>query len=75
MAAVQDCRHAVEKLLDLHGSSMFAAGNPLGRFWRDLAVGTRHGAVRPWVAADDYSRVLTDEGATEPTPDADAGRA
>ncbi|TQM43711.1 acyl-CoA dehydrogenase family protein [Pseudonocardia cypriaca] len=75
MAAVQDCRHAVEKLLDLHGSSMFAAGNPLGRFWRDLAVGSRHGAVRPWVAADDYSRVLIDDGAAEPTPAADAGRA
>jgi alkylation response protein AidB-like acyl-CoA dehydrogenase len=61
MAAVQDCRLAVEKLLDLHGSSAFAPRHPLGRFWRDLAVGTRHAAVSPWVAADDYSRVLTDD--------------
>jgi hypothetical protein len=75
VAAVQDCRHAVEKLLDLHGSSTFVAGNPPGRFWRDLAVGTRHAAVRPWVTADDYGRVLTDDSATGPTPDADASRA
>ncbi|TWF78389.1 acyl-CoA dehydrogenase-like protein [Pseudonocardia hierapolitana] len=61
MAAVQDCRLAVEKLLDLHGSSVFAAGNPLGRFWRDLAVGSRHGAVNPWAAADDYGRILTED--------------
>jgi alkylation response protein AidB-like acyl-CoA dehydrogenase len=67
MAAVQDCRLAVEKLLDLNGSSAFAPGNPLGRFWRDLAVGARHAAVSPWVAADDYSRVLTDDRADPPT--------
>jgi alkylation response protein AidB-like acyl-CoA dehydrogenase len=61
MAAVQDCRLAVDELLDLHGSSAFAAGHPLSRFWRDLAVGTRHAAISPWVAADDYGRVLTDD--------------
>ncbi|GAA0904264.1 acyl-CoA dehydrogenase [Pseudonocardia zijingensis] len=63
MAAVQECRRAVEQLLDLHGSSAFAPGNPLGRFWRDLAVGTRHAAINPWVAADDYARVLSGDDA------------
>ncbi|OZM80819.1 acyl-CoA dehydrogenase family protein [Pseudonocardia sp. MH-G8] len=61
IAAMQDCRLAVDKLLDLHGSSAFAAGNPLGRFWRDLSVGTRHAAISAWVAADDHGRVLTED--------------
>jgi alkylation response protein AidB-like acyl-CoA dehydrogenase len=39
--AAQECRQAVEKLLDLHGASGFTQDNPLQRFWRDVAVGTR----------------------------------
>jgi alkylation response protein AidB-like acyl-CoA dehydrogenase len=60
MAAVDECRRAVDKLLDLHGSSAFASDNQLARFWRDLAVGSRHGAINPYVAADDYGRDLFD---------------
>jgi alkylation response protein AidB-like acyl-CoA dehydrogenase len=61
MAATQECRTAVEKLLDLNGAGTFAAGNPLNRFWRDLAVGSRHHAITPFIAADDYGRVLLPE--------------
>jgi alkylation response protein AidB-like acyl-CoA dehydrogenase len=60
VTAVQECRAAVEKLLDLHGSSAFAAGNPLARFWRDLSVGSRHGIINPYVAAEGYGRVLVE---------------
>jgi alkylation response protein AidB-like acyl-CoA dehydrogenase len=42
--AVRECREAMELLLDLHGASGFADDNPLQRFWRDVAVGTRHPA-------------------------------
>jgi alkylation response protein AidB-like acyl-CoA dehydrogenase len=58
VAALQECRAAVEKLLDVHGSSAFAAGNPLALFWRDLSVGSRHGAVNPYVAAEWFGRAL-----------------
>jgi alkylation response protein AidB-like acyl-CoA dehydrogenase len=39
--AARDCRSAVDKLLDLHGASGFAVSNPLQRYWRDIAVGSR----------------------------------
>jgi alkylation response protein AidB-like acyl-CoA dehydrogenase len=42
VAAAAECRQAAEKLLDLHGLSGFAQDNRLQRFWRDIAVGTRH---------------------------------
>ncbi|MET0456975.1 MAG: acyl-CoA dehydrogenase family protein [Mycobacterium sp.] len=58
IAAARQCRHAVELLLDLHGSSSFAASNPLQRMWRDLAVGTRHGALTSYVATEAYARSL-----------------
>jgi alkylation response protein AidB-like acyl-CoA dehydrogenase len=60
ISSVRQCRHAVELLLDLHGSSGFALSNPLQRMWRDLAVGSRHGALTPYVAAEDYARRLVD---------------
>ena len=58
VTAMRECRAAVEKLLDLHGSSAFAAGNPVARFWRDLAVGSRHATVNPYLTAEGYSRAL-----------------
>ncbi|MGW2964757.1 acyl-CoA dehydrogenase family protein [Streptomyces sp. NPDC001220] len=42
--AARQCREAMELPLDLHGASGFADDNPLQRFWRDVAVGTRHPA-------------------------------
>jgi alkylation response protein AidB-like acyl-CoA dehydrogenase len=55
-----ECRQAVEKLLDLHGLSGFAQDNPLQRFWRDIAVGSRHPQLNPYITAEDYGRVLLD---------------
>jgi alkylation response protein AidB-like acyl-CoA dehydrogenase len=55
VSAVHRCRQAVELLLDLHGSSGFALSNPLQRMWRDLAVGSRHGALAPYVVAEDFA--------------------
>lgn len=55
-----ECRAAVEKLLDLHGLSGFAPDNPLQRFWRDIAVGTRHPQLNRYITAEDYGRVLLD---------------
>lgn len=60
ITAARQCRQAVEGLLDLHGSSSFAASNPLQRMWRDLAVGSRHGALTSYMAAEDYARNITD---------------
>ncbi|GAS95958.1 uncharacterized protein RMCC_2924 [Mycolicibacterium canariasense] len=62
ISALRQCRQAVELLLDLHGSSGFAVSNPLQRMWRDLAIGSRHGALTPYVAAEDYARRLVSAG-------------
>jgi alkylation response protein AidB-like acyl-CoA dehydrogenase len=51
---------AVGKLLDLHGASGFARTNSLQRFWRDLAVGSRHPQLVPYFTVEDYGRVLLD---------------
>jgi alkylation response protein AidB-like acyl-CoA dehydrogenase len=58
--AAQECRQAVEKLLDLHGASGFTQDNPLQRFWRDVAVGTRHPFYSPYILAEDYGRLMFD---------------
>jgi alkylation response protein AidB-like acyl-CoA dehydrogenase len=60
VSAVRDCRDAVELMLDLYGSSGFDAGNPIQRFWRDLAVGSRHPQLNPYLTVEDYGRALTD---------------
>ncbi|WP_113698802.1 acyl-CoA dehydrogenase family protein [Nonomuraea lactucae] len=57
-SAARECRHAVEKLLDLHGASGFTQDNPLQRFWRDLAVGTRHPHYASYIVAEDYGRLM-----------------
>ncbi|GAB2842301.1 acyl-CoA dehydrogenase [Actinoallomurus bryophytorum] len=56
--AAQDCRSAVELMLDLHGASGFAAANPLQRYWRDIAVGSRHAHLRPYMAVENYGQAL-----------------
>jgi alkylation response protein AidB-like acyl-CoA dehydrogenase len=58
--AVRECREAMELLLDLHGASGFADDNPLQRFWRDVAVGTRHPYFTPYTLAEDHGRVTFD---------------
>ncbi|WP_433178522.1 acyl-CoA dehydrogenase family protein [Actinoallomurus sp. CA-150999] len=58
--AARECREAMELLLDLHGASGFADDNPLQRFWRDVAVGTRHPYFTPYILAEDHGRVAFD---------------
>jgi 3-hydroxy-9,10-secoandrosta-1,3,5(10)-triene-9,17-dione monooxygenase len=61
------CREAVERLLDLGGSSAFARSSPLQRFWRDLTTATRHALVSPSLNREIYERALL--GITEqPVP-------
>ncbi|WP_460356581.1 acyl-CoA dehydrogenase family protein [Actinoallomurus acanthiterrae] len=59
--AARDCRAAVELMLDLHGASGFATTNALQRYWRDIAVGSRHAHLRAYIAAEDYGRALVAE--------------
>ncbi|MGW4142828.1 hypothetical protein ACWELV_39850 [Streptomyces mirabilis] len=58
--AARECREAMELLLDLHGASGFAGDHPLQRFWRDVAVGTRHPYFTPYTLAEDHGRVAFD---------------
>jgi alkylation response protein AidB-like acyl-CoA dehydrogenase len=62
--AGQDCRTAVERMLDLHGASGFATSNPLQRFWRDTAVGSRHPHLNPYLAVENLGTALA--GTSEP---------
>jgi alkylation response protein AidB-like acyl-CoA dehydrogenase len=53
-----DCRAAVERMLDLHGASGFTTGNALQRFWRDVAVGSRHPHLNPYLAVETSGTAL-----------------
>lgn len=55
--AMLRCREAVERLLDLGGSSSFCS-DPLQRFWRDLAIASRHASVPPLLIGEVYGRAL-----------------
>jgi alkylation response protein AidB-like acyl-CoA dehydrogenase len=59
--AGRDCRAAVERMLDLHGAAGFAAANPLQRYWRDVAVGSRHPHLNPYLAVENYGRAVSGE--------------
>ncbi|MFD9700395.1 acyl-CoA dehydrogenase family protein [Lentzea sp. NPDC059081] len=56
--AGRDCRAAVDLMLDLHGSSGFHTSNPLQRFWRDVAVGSRHPHLNPYLAVENFGAAL-----------------
>lgn len=62
LAAIRRCRRALDDLLDLHGSSAFFTSNPLQRYWRDFAIGSRHVSLTSYLAAEDYGRVLSEVG-------------
>jgi alkylation response protein AidB-like acyl-CoA dehydrogenase len=53
--AARDCRAALELMLDLYGASGFKASNPLQRFWRDVAVGSRHPHLNPYLAVERFT--------------------
>jgi len=57
--AARDCRAAVDRMLDLHGASGFQTANPLQRFWRDVAVGSRHPQLNGYLATEDYGRLVS----------------
>lgn len=57
-AAGKDCRDAVELMLDLHGSSGFREAGALQRYWRDVAVGSRHPALSPYLATESLGATL-----------------
>ena len=59
VAIVRQFRQAVDLLLDLHGSSGFALGRPLQRFWRDLNVGARHLQFTPYLTIENHGLVAT----------------
>ncbi len=56
--AARDCRAAVDLMLDLHGPSGFDTSNVLQRFWRDVAVGSRHPHLNPYLAAENLGTAL-----------------
>lgn len=56
--AARDCRDAVERLLDLHGASGFRTTNALQRYWRDVAVGSRHPLLNPYLATEGLGTAL-----------------
>lgn len=56
--AGRDCRAAVERMLDLHGSSGFRTTSSLQRFWRDVAVGSRHPHLNPYLATENLGTAL-----------------
>ncbi|SEF51497.1 Acyl-CoA dehydrogenase [Actinacidiphila yanglinensis] len=58
--AGRDCRAALERMLDLHGASGFATANPLQRYWRDVAVGSRHPHLNPYLATENLGSALVD---------------
>jgi len=57
-SSLRDARNAVDKLLDIGGARGFAMSNPLQRYWRDLAVGSRHASFHAPTILDDYSLAL-----------------
>jgi alkylation response protein AidB-like acyl-CoA dehydrogenase len=56
--AARDCRSAMDKLLDLHGAGGFKTANPLQRYWRDIAVGSRHPQLNPYLALERLGEAL-----------------
>ncbi|WP_416974886.1 acyl-CoA dehydrogenase family protein [Streptomyces sp. 4F14] len=57
-SSVRLARDGMEKLLDISGARGFALANPLQRYWRDLAVGSRHVSFHAPTALEDYSLAL-----------------
>lgn len=56
--AARDCRLAADRLLDLHGASGFNTANPLQRYWRDIAVGSRHPHLNPYLALERLGQAM-----------------
>ena len=59
ITTVNQCRTAVDMLLDLHGSSGLAKASPLQRYWRDLHMGTRHMRFTSYRELENYGNLVT----------------
>lgn len=57
--AARDSRAAIEFMMDLHGASGFKTANALQRFWRDIAVGSRHPLLNPYLALERLGTATT----------------
>ncbi|MFI9408679.1 hypothetical protein [Nocardia gamkensis] len=57
-AAIDRSREAILLLLDLDGTSGFATGSPLQRYWRDFETGSHHAHFNKLVSIEDYTRAL-----------------
>jgi alkylation response protein AidB-like acyl-CoA dehydrogenase len=51
-------RRGVDTLINVAGAGSFASASPLQRYWRDLAVGSRHAFLATNVALETYGRGL-----------------
>ncbi|MDW6064259.1 oxidoreductase [Streptomyces sp. FXJ1.4098] len=58
VAAIENARSGMSKLLDLNGTAGFAQSHPLQRFWRDMETGSRHVQFNPFLTREDYGRLL-----------------
>ncbi|MFJ5102080.1 acyl-CoA dehydrogenase family protein [Streptomyces sp. NPDC088554] len=62
VTSLERCREAMQRLLDLAGTSGFAQANPVQRHWRDLEIGSRHTALNRPMIFEDYARTLLGTG-------------
>ncbi|MFJ5260138.1 acyl-CoA dehydrogenase family protein [Streptomyces sp. NPDC088387] len=62
VSSLERCREAMQRLLDLAGTSGFAQANPVQRYWRDLEIGSRHTALNRPMIFEDYARSLLGTG-------------
>jgi alkylation response protein AidB-like acyl-CoA dehydrogenase len=58
VTALQECRRALDTLLDLRGSSALVWTDPVARAWRDVAMGSRHVGLMPSVTTDHLSGLM-----------------
>ncbi|MER6916112.1 acyl-CoA dehydrogenase family protein [Streptomyces sp. NPDC000594] len=63
VSSLERCREAMQRLLDLAGTSGFAQSHPVQRYWRDLEIGSRHTALNRPMIFEDYARSLLGTGA------------
>lgn len=62
VSILRQFRHAVDLLMDVHGSSGFALDSPLQRFWRDLNMGARHVQFSSYSTTENHGLLLTGAG-------------
>ena len=51
-------RAAVDALLDIAGVTGLSRDSDLARYWRDIAVGSRHGMLNYRRVSEEYGRLL-----------------